>query len=272
MKKKWSGERLETFVYGYDTVDHLHRYAIALEFIQNKKVVDIACGEGYGSSLISKYAENVVGIDIDKKTISDAIEKYKNPNLRFVVGSADLIPIDSKSIDVVVSFETLEHHDKHVEMYSEIKRILKPDGLLIISSPDKKYYSELKNRINPFHVKELYIEEFREITTSFFKYVSIYFQKSVNGNSTIIHENNQNIIKFYTGNYENINKIGIIPLYNIAIASDIDIKSFEYSIFDGENISQTIVENKINEVRSSSTFKVGKLILYPFIRLKNLFK
>jgi ubiquinone/menaquinone biosynthesis C-methylase UbiE len=269
MKKKWSGERLETYVYGYDTVDHLHRYSIALEFVKNKTVVDIACGEGYGSSILSKIANDVIGIDIDENTVSEAIEKYKNPNLTFLVGSTDMIPIDTESIDVVVSFETLEHHDKHHEMYSEIKRILKKDGILIISTPDKKNYSDIKNRVNPFHVKELYLSEFRELTSKYFRNVTIYFQKSINGNSTIGEENLFHNIKVFSGNYTSVFEHEVTPLYNIAIASDFELEQIGYSIFDGDEISQTISNNKIREIQLSTTFKLGKFLLFPLSKLKN---
>jgi len=267
--KKWSGERLETFVYGYDTVDHLHRYSIALDFVKNKIVVDIACGEGYGSSILSKIANQVIGIDIDENTIFEAKSKYKNQNLSFLVGRADSIPVDAKSVDIVVSYETLEHHDKHDEMYSEIKRILKNDGILIISTPDKRYYSDIKNRVNPFHIKELYLNEFRELTSKFFKNVTIYFQKSINGNSTIGEENTFHDVKIFSGNYGNIFENEVTPLYNIAIASDFEIERIGYSIFDGGEISQIINENKTREIRQSTTFRLGKFLLFPFVKLKN---
>lgn len=270
--KKWSEERLETFVYGYDTVDHLHRYSIALDFVKNKIVVDIACGEGYGSSILSEIANQVIGIDIDENTIFEAKSKYKNQNLTFLVGRADNIPVDEKSVDIVVSFETLEHHDKHYEMYSEIKRILKNDGILIISTPDKRYYSDIKNRVNPFHIKELYLNEFRELTSKFFKNVTIYFQKSINGNSTIGEENAFHGIKVFSGNYGNIFENEVTPLYNIAIASDSEIERIGYSIFDGGEISQIINENKTREIRQSTTFRLGEFLLFPFVKLKNSLK
>ncbi len=137
MKKKWTGERLETFVLNETTVEHLHRYGIVMPFIEDKTVLDIACGEGYGSKLLSSKALKVIGVDIDLETIEKASKKYGSSNLTFIQGSADKIPVKDGSIDTVVSFETIEHHDKHNEMMNEIKRVLKPGGILIISSPEK---------------------------------------------------------------------------------------------------------------------------------------
>lgn len=103
--------------------EHLHRYAIASEFIDNKIVLDIASGEGYGSYLFTKKAKQVIGIDISSEAISHASEKYKKENLTFKIGSITNIPIEKSSIDVVVSFETLEHIYEE-GMLLEIKRVL----------------------------------------------------------------------------------------------------------------------------------------------------
>ena len=104
-------------------------------------VLDIASGEGYGSALLASGATRVTGVDIDPQTVQGATQKYSsnNSNLEFKQGSADNIPLHSGLFDVVVSFETIEHHDNHVEMMREIKRVLKLGGLLIISSPDKLF-------------------------------------------------------------------------------------------------------------------------------------
>ncbi|RZL59690.1 MAG: class I SAM-dependent methyltransferase, partial [Pedobacter sp.] len=169
-KKNWTGERLETYIHNETMVEHLHRYAFALEFVNNKIVLDIASGEGYGSNILSKNAKKVFGVDVDFPTIEAAKSKYKSSNLKFIQGSADKIPLADNLVDVVVSFETIEHHDKHLEMIQEVKRVLKPDGMLIISSPDKRYYTDEPNTKNPFHVKELYENEFKALINSYFNY------------------------------------------------------------------------------------------------------
>ena len=150
--KTWTGERLETFVFNDNTVEHLHRYAITIDYIKGKTVLDIASGEGYGTNLLSKYAEKVFGVDIDETSIELAKKKYSSKNLEFKIGRADLIPLEDSSMDVVVSFETLEHHDKHQEMMLEIKRVLKPGGILIMSTPDKKYYTDTYSQVKNIKV------------------------------------------------------------------------------------------------------------------------
>ena len=133
----FTGERYVPGIKGDIEIEHLHRYALALELSKGKNVLDIASGEGYGSYLLSMLAKSVVGVDISKEAILHSSMKYIKSNLTFLCGSADRIPCESHSFDLVVSFETIEHHDKHEEMLQEIKRVLKPDGILILSSPEK---------------------------------------------------------------------------------------------------------------------------------------
>lgn len=159
----WTGERLVTTVSDlHGVIEHLHRYALAVEICSNKIVVDIASGEGYGSVLISKVARKVYGVDIDEKSVLHAKNKYEKAggNLNFLVGSTSNIPVADNSVDVLISFETIEHHDEHEAMMLEVKRVLKEDGLLLISSPEKFIYRE-RDPDNPYHIKELTFKEFK---------------------------------------------------------------------------------------------------------------
>ncbi|NRT15130.1 ubiquinone/menaquinone biosynthesis C-methylase UbiE [Flavobacterium sp. 28A] len=277
MKKKSTGERLEFYNFSDVTVEHLHRYAIANDFIKNKVVLDIASGEGYGSYILSKNASKVIGVDIDAEAVFDAQNKYNNANLSFTVGSADKIPVDSNTIDVVVSFETIEHHDKHEEMILEIKRVLKSDGILIMSSPDKEFYTDKTGQNNIFHIKELYFSDFKKLINSHFQQTSYYFQKSYNFNSVISDENNYNQIEIFSGDNLGISKNKIEPLYNIVIASENRFHMLKTSVFEGSNIknleTKQIVKMNSFAIHNSFTFKVGKIICYPiFYLLNNKFK
>lgn len=272
MKKKWSGERLETYIYSRDSIEHLHRYAIVSNYIKDKVVLDIACGEGYGSNIMSKKAYFVYGVDIDNKAVQDAKLKYKKENLEFIVGSASQIPIDDNSIDIVVSFETIEHHDEHQEMMNEIKRVLKPKGLLIISTPDKLYYSDQRNFNNQFHIKELYKQEFTDLISKNFSKIQLLTQQYSNGNSIIQNESIHNELQIFSGDYEEITDLTINPLYLIAIASDYIFEYQKLSVFDGNQIINDDFENKINIIYSSNSYKLGHLMLLPFKILKKIFK
>lgn len=280
MNNKSTGERLEFYDFSDVTVEHLHRYAIANDIVKNKVVLDLASGEGYGSYNLSKSASKVIGVDIDEKTVFDAKKKYVNVNLSFIVGTADKIPVDSNSIDVVVSFETIEHHDKHDEMLSEIKRVLKDDGVLIMSSPDKKYYSDLTGQQNPFHVKELYFREYKELVDKSFQFTKYYYQNSFNFNSFISSFENINKFKVFYGDEHGLKDESIEPLYNIVIASEVDDYSICDSFFNGTQITkrandrfeQIIRSNLTLEWKKSNTFKIGNFIIFPFYKIKQKLK
>ncbi len=172
---KFTGERYVPSEAGEIRHEHLHRYAWCAPIVKGKDVLDIACGEGYGSAMLVRDARSVVGVDIDDATVLHARAAYHNvTELRFVRGDAADIPLEDNSFDVVVSFETIEHHDRHAEMLSEIRRVLRPDGLLVISSPNKIVYSEMAGYHNEFHVKELDFHEFDAVLKGQFDEV-IYF-------------------------------------------------------------------------------------------------
>jgi len=157
--------------------EHWHRYSFIAEIVKDKKVCDIACGEGYGSALLAKRASKVVGVDVDKATIQHANETYGDlESVEFIVADATGTPFEEDSFDVIVSFETLEHLSEHQQLIREFKRILKADGVLIISTPDKLVYSGDKEH-NEYHVKELSMLEFKNLMNSEFKYNVLYGQK-----------------------------------------------------------------------------------------------
>jgi ubiquinone/menaquinone biosynthesis C-methylase UbiE len=275
--KVWDGERLEANVYDDNAIEHLHRYAIAMSLIQEKNVLDLASGEGYGSNLMASVAKSVTGVDISEEAIQYASKKYQRSNLKFLEGSADNIPVETDSIDVVVSFETIEHHNKHEEMMSEIKRVLKKNGLLVISSPDKLNYSDIPETQNPYHVKELYLEEFRALIERYFKYNVMLLQKIVYG-SLVAPEQGSSNLRSFTGGYDSIASFQGVqsPVYNICIASDIQLEEFEISFFDGKEALERLVNYKRMEsmmlVRSSKTYKVGQLLMSPFKVFRNILR
>ena len=269
---KWTGERLVTEITNEDTIYHLHRYAIADDYIDGKVVVDIASGEGYGSNLAAKKAKHVYGIDISEEAVAFAAEKYKaTPNLNFMIGSVEAIPLESSTVDVVISFETLEHTDKHHEMMREVKRVLKPGGILIISSPDKAYYSDMFNRANPFHVKELYFDQFKQLLSEYFKVSFFYHQTFLTGSFIIKESYTGNSITEYSGNYINTSSTkGLsFPLFNIAVSSDDPFEEPQTSYFNGE---ETMREMYFKRVMGFTPYRLGNAILRPLRVLKKLFK
>ena len=178
---EWTGERYVPQLRGTIALEHLHRYAYACEFVQGKVVLDIASGEGYGSEMLSRTAAHVYGVDVDKKSVVHAAEKYQKDNLEFILGSCEKIPLPDHSVDLIVSFETIEHTEQHDLVLLEMKRVLKPDGFLIISSPEKGDYHEKRNEKNPFHLHELDFEEFQRLLLKHFPQCAFFGQRIISG-------------------------------------------------------------------------------------------
>ncbi|MGE5658363.1 MAG: methyltransferase domain-containing protein, partial [Actinomycetota bacterium] len=230
MEMEFTGERYVPSIQGAIRYEHLHRYALALELASGKTVLDIASGEGYGSAILSQVASSVVGVDIDSSCISFASKKYRAiTNLEFLVGACDAFPLPNESVDIVTSFETLEHHDQHDEMMQEIKRVLKPGGTLIISAPNRLTYSEQpkslsSNPNNPFHVKEPYDYQFISLVNRYFKSVKIYGQRLAIGSFVFpLRHGVKSGFKSYTSEESQImQQIPCLtePLYFIAVCSD----------------------------------------------------
>jgi len=143
--------------------EHWHRYQWAASLVRDLDVLDLACGEGYGSALLHRRARRVVGVDRAQEAIDHATTRYRGDGLAFEVGDATAVPARDQSFDAVVSFETIEHLEAQREMLAEFRRVLKPEGFLIISSPDKRTYSDETGFVNEHHVKELYRDQFEAL-------------------------------------------------------------------------------------------------------------
>ena len=158
----FTGERFLPSCSGEIAYEHWHRYAFTRRFVSGKRVLDAACGEGYGTALLGAAAASAVGVDIDLATIAHARATYGDGlQVRFVATSCTGLPFPSAAFDVVVCFETIEHlsAEEQPDMLAEFARVLTPDGVLIISSPNKRLYSDAREYVNPFHLQELYRDD-----------------------------------------------------------------------------------------------------------------
>lgn len=166
------GKTLRTFF-----LEHLERYYFALKFVKGKKILDMGCGEGYGPHLLSQRAKTVWAIDIDKTTVDKARQKYYRHNLKFSCVSAVKTGFQDNTFDVITAFEIFEHLKNPEELLSEAKRILKPKGSLIVSTPNKALQSPGSNKPrSPYHTREFYLEEFQEILKKYFPKIEIFAQ------------------------------------------------------------------------------------------------
>jgi len=165
--------------------DHVARYEFANRYVIDKTVLDIACGTGYGSNILKKEgASRVYGVDISSEAIDFAREKYRRGHVYFTIGDLERIPFASNSFDAVVCFETIEHTDNHNQVLSELGRVLRPQGLLLISSPNRRLTSPGKSITesphNPFHITEYSANEFKHLLSQNFEIKDIYGQRDIN--------------------------------------------------------------------------------------------
>ena len=151
--------------------EHIERYKFASDFVKSKRVLDIACGVGYGSYILSKAgAHSVIGCDIMKSNIEYANAHYSDEKTSFLVKDAK-VPIDEGEFDVVVSFETIEHVDDCYSVLSNLKNSLSENGMLIISSPNRKItnpYLRVTDRPSfEYHFREYTRDEFYLLVESY---------------------------------------------------------------------------------------------------------
>ncbi len=169
--------------------EHLVRYELAKQLVKDKIVLDIACGSGYGAKIMAQAgAKQVIAIDIDKETIKEAQKNKKEKNLKYKIGNAQKIDFENEKFDIITSFETIEHLQQPSKYLKELSRIIKKDGIILISTPNKEVYKEK----NPYHYREYTEQEFKNELSAYFPNIKIFYQK--NGLVSFIGNNNKKII------------------------------------------------------------------------------
>ena len=174
---EFTGERFTPECVREIWYEHFHRYVFARELVGGLNVLDAACGEGYGTALLSTAAASATGVDISEKAVEHARARYPSDRLEFLVSDCLELPFDEDEFDCVVSFETLEHLDDHQGLLTEFRRVLKPGGFLLLSTPDKAVYSDQQQIQNEFHVRELYRDEFEALLRAHFPAWRLWGQK-----------------------------------------------------------------------------------------------
>jgi GT2 family glycosyltransferase len=181
---EWTGERCVPWTDDLQVVyEHYHRYALAGRFTAGARVLDLACGEGFGPALLAGGAREVVGVDLDPHTVEHAAAHYHRDNLHFTVGSMidpELLA-GTERFDVITCFEALEHVEEQDTLIAVVRRLLAPGGLFLTSTPDVTVYSHEHGNDNPFHLRELTEPEFRVLLGGSFRHVAILRQNVAAG-------------------------------------------------------------------------------------------
>lgn len=165
---------------------HLDVYRFASQFVAEKTVLDVGCGTGYGSYyLAQERATKLNGIDYSEEAIRYARSHYKHPNVEFQQMDAQSLGFRNGSFDVVFSSENLEHLLDPEKNIQEIRRVLKTRGILILGTPNKEVTSPgMEKCPNPFHIKEFYFSELRDLLLRYFSQVHI-FENSYAGSNPV---------------------------------------------------------------------------------------
>lgn len=161
---------------------HLARYEFAATYCRGKDVLDVACGTGYGSVILLENGQalSVLGIDISAGAIAYAQERYSPRGPSFQVGDILDLSQVNRLFDLIVCFETIEHTRAPKRALAELARLLRPDGLLIISTPNRilnspgvPYWVE---PCNEYHVREFSRREFQSLLSYEFEIVRLFGQ------------------------------------------------------------------------------------------------
>lgn len=244
LDKLYDDERLVDFPLIDSQIEneHRHRYEAAANFVVGKRVLDAACGSGYGSEILATNAKSVVGIDYSSEVIAYCKSSSKAPNLDFLQMSVITLDFPDNSFDVVVSFETYEHLTaiNQVRFLQEIKRVLTPDGVLIISSPNRGIWNQLIGGNNKYHLNELTVKELEDTLKKYFLQVNIYYQNYVPVSIISAGFTGGDLNTIYSKNFDT----SISPVYGIAICSDFKIAQSFNSIYL-QNFMQAHIQLKI---------------------------
>lgn len=175
---EYSGSRNEFFIYQC----HLATYQFAIPHVKDKKTLEFGCGSGYGSHYLSKYCSDITAVDISESAIKYANERYSNENLTYrIIQNIEREPLSfsDETFDAVISFQVIEHIDKEQKYLSELLRVLKKGGILIIATPDKTHrLFSFQKPWNKFHIREYNMAELNGVVSNYFDKVDCYFMSA----------------------------------------------------------------------------------------------
>ena len=223
----FTGERFTSAESGQIEIEHLHRYFLARHLCRGCDVLDVASGEGYGTAMLAQVARTVIGVDTAADAVAHATGNYDKPNLSFRLGDATALPVKDGTLDRVVTFETVEHLTDQETFLREIKRVLRPDGTVIMSTPDRDIYSPPDQPSNPHHLHELTRREFYDLMRRHFRHVRFFAQRPLAGSAIISDEPqpHADLPAVYEARGDRIEESFGLPraTYLICIASDAEL-------------------------------------------------
>ncbi len=164
----FTGERLDPRLATGTQIYHLHRsrYRFAAGLATSKRVLDVACGTGYGSAEMASSARSLTAVDLSPAALRDAAATYNSARANFAAMNALDLALTTASFNLVVAFEMIEHMADPDRCLQEIHRVLEPGGTLIISAPNRAVHSpDRQSPLHRWHYFEPTVDEFRRLLT-----------------------------------------------------------------------------------------------------------
>ena len=269
---EFTGERFTPECVREIWYEHFHRYVLAGELAAGKRVLDAACGEGYGSAHLALTAKSVIGVDVSQEAVGHASERYQADNLRFQFADVCDLPFEDNEFECIVSFETLEHLEDQSGLLKEFRRVLEPDGFLLISSPDKAIYTDRHHNENEFHVRELYRDELEALLAGQFPARRLLRQKLV-FLSAIWSEQANHQFAFHqseNGRISALENPGHEAMYYIAIcaANEACLPEAGRGLWLFDDAEESVYEHYHHEIRKNMS--TGELIVALERQLEDL--
>jgi O-antigen biosynthesis protein len=224
----WTGERCVPWVSDLQVFyEHLHRYLWAAPIVAGRRVLDLASGEGYGTAILARTASSVVGVEIDERSVEHSRLNYLSDRVSFAVADAhDLSTFEDGAFEAVVAFEMIEHVDDQQRVLDEIRRVLEPDGILIISTPDREIYAQTSPD-NPFHTHEFSREELAELLRARFARIAMFGQRAITGSALAALDDQRagHAQRLFVERADDEWRIagGLPPVYLLAVASNAEL-------------------------------------------------
>jgi ubiquinone/menaquinone biosynthesis C-methylase UbiE len=155
--------------------EHRSRYRFAAQFVAGQRVLDVACGSGFGLRMLTAARARAIGVDYDDDTLEQI--RREQPSATIVRADATQLPLETASVDQVVSFETIEHVPDACAMVGELRRVLRPGGHLVLSTPNRAFGPLERHTANRFHVREFTADELRALFADCFTRVQLFGQR-----------------------------------------------------------------------------------------------
>jgi len=259
---EFTGERFTPECVREIWYEHFHRYVMAGELATGKRVLDAACGEGYGSSYLARTAKTVTGVDISKESIAHASDRYQVDNLEFQLADVCNLPFKDNEFECIVSFETLEHLEDQSGLLKEFRRVLEPGGFLLISSPDKAVYTDRHQNKNEFHVRELYRDELETLLAEQFPARRLLRQKLVFHSAIWSEEANPRVVfhQSENGRISALETPGHDPMYYIAVCAtdEASLPDLGQGLWLFDDAEESVYEHYHHEIRKNMS--AGELL------------